>query len=180
MQCGEPFLWRRKSRRRYFIVQKTSELVWFYLCTTPCACSFQYVLLNSFPMEIKALSLLRVQGKAVLVPLALSAGTGICLHTCCARFRQGILKATHLDLVAELILAAACKEMLARPLRLPDMLTAVLRWSGLGRDRRAEVKEKRCGERPAGAAQGLWEPGYRYSIPWQTVSKLYRSGLRAH
>lgn len=101
--------------------------MWFYLCSTPCACSFRYVPLYSFPVEIKALSLLRVQGKAVLVPMALSAGAGICLHTCCAWFRQGIFKTTHLDLAAELILAAACKEMLARPLRLPDMPTAVLR-----------------------------------------------------
>lgn len=166
---------RERAEKGILLFRRHLNLCGFICAPLPHACFFQYVPLCSFPMEIKALSLLRAQGKAVLVSMALSAGTGICPHACCARFRQRILKT--LDLAAELILAAACKEVLARPLRLPDRLTAVLRWSGLGlgRDRRAGVEEKRC--RNSTGVAGGW---YRCGIPRRTVSKLYRSELRAH
>lgn len=46
---------------------------------------------------------------------------GICLYSCCARFGCGVLGTTTLNLATELILAAAYKNVLANPLRLPEM-----------------------------------------------------------
>lgn len=94
---------------------------------------FSICLLSSFCIEGKALSLLRIQRKAWLEP-TLSAGTGVRLRSCCARFGCGVLGTVILNLATELILAAAYKKMLAKPLKLPEMpiASAEVAWLGPG------------------------------------------------